>query len=285
MEKIQSAIAKARATRGTSQTAQPSHAGAPEQGRTQSRGRARPGDADRAVDAAWAALPVFDPDERRLRANRIVAATQGKDAAEFDKLRTRMLQGMQARGWKRVAVTSPGPACGKTTIVLNLGFSMARQRAMRTVIGEVDLRRPSQARILGTPRTQDFVRVLDGIDPFEAHALRPRDNLAIGMVRGPAEGSAELLQGPRIGAALDLIQETYAPTLMLFDMPPFQVSDDTMAFVDKVDCVLIAAAAGRTTVDEIDVCERELSGQTEVLGVLLNKCRYVGTDQSYDYYD
>ena len=71
---------------------------------------------------------------------------------------------------------------------------------------------------------------------------------------------------------------------MLFDMPPFQVSDDVMAFADKVDCVMIIAAAERTKMSELDACERELAGVTNVLGVVLNKCRYEVEDNSFDYY-
>ena len=71
---------------------------------------------------------------------------------------------------------------------------------------------------------------------------------------------------------------------MICDMPPYQVSDDMMAFADKVDCVMIMAAAERTTIAELDACERELSNVTNVLGVVLNKCRYNGLESSYDYY-
>jgi Mrp family chromosome partitioning ATPase len=55
-------------------------------------------------------------------------------------------------------------------------------------------------------------------------------------------------------------------------------SDDAMGFLDQVDCVLLVAAAGQTSLREIDVCEQDLSAQTNVLGVVLNKCRYMDDD-------
>ena len=71
---------------------------------------------------------------------------------------------------------------------------------------------------------------------------------------------AELLQSSTTEAALNQIEERYAPDLMIFDLPPTQAGDDVMAFVHRVDCVLIIAAAGTTTIDEVDHCERELGG-------------------------
>jgi len=44
------------------------------------------------------------------------------------------------------------------------------------------------------------------------------------------------------------------------------------------------AAAGTTTISEIDTCERELAAHTAVMGVVLNKCRYMGRDYGSDYY-
>jgi len=63
------------------------------------------------------------------------------------------------------------------------------------------------------------------------------------------------------------------------------VSDDAMAVMGQIDCVLIIAAAESTTIKEIDRCERELATQTNVLGVVLNKCRYMEEGYGYDYYN
>lgn len=273
MEKLQSAIAKARLARSQAQGEQVRvPRPAPQSG------------ADR-VREAWAGLTGFDPDPDHLQARRIVTLGHGTEATEFDKLRTRMLQKMQAHKWTRVAITSPDPASGKSTITLNLGFSLARQPSLRTMICEIDLKRPALAQILGAERKMDFSRVLSGIDPFADHAIRLRPNLAAGLVGHPVKESAELLQGPQVGQVLDAVEAEYAPDIMLFDMPPLTVSDDTIGFADKVDCALIVAAAGSTTVEEIDACERDLAERTEVLGVVLNKCRYHGPEQGYGYYD
>ena len=41
------------------------------------------------------------------------------------------------------------------------------------------------------------------------------------------------------------------------------------------------AGAETTTIKEIDACERDLAAQTNVMGVVLNKCNYMGQGHSY----
>jgi Mrp family chromosome partitioning ATPase len=285
MEKIQSAIAKARAQRD-GQTEAPAR---PQPLPEQASAPAAPAGTvvapnTHGSDAVWDALPTADVSLRRLRAQRIVTLDRNREATEFDKLRTRMLQQMQANNWRRVAITSPGPSSGKSTIVLNLGFSLSRQSRSRTLILEMDLRRPSLSKICGLKTERDFIEVVNGNAPFADHGLRVRPNLAIGAAQSPVMMPAELLQDAKLGVILNDIEATYDPTVMMFDMPPFQVGDDMMAFADKVDCVMIVAAAERTKMPELDACEREIANVTNVLGIVLNKCRYGGTESSYEYY-
>lgn len=272
MEKIQSAIAKARAER---KTRAPASSFA-------FRHREYEGNEQ---DAAWNHLPLIEPSARRLRSQRIVTLDRGSEAAGFDKLRTRMLQQMQANDWRRVAITSPGPSSGKSTIALNLAYSLSRQMRSRIILAEMDMRKPSFKKVLQLKTDRDFGEVVQGKAEFVDEGVRVRSNLALGSLRGPVQGSAELLQSAQLAETLDQIEAEYDPTIMMFDMPPLQVSDDMMAFGDKVDCVLIIAAAEQTKIDELDICERELANVTNVLGVVLNKCRYDSLGGSYNYYE
>ncbi len=308
MEKIQSAIAKARAARAIAQSGTQSGAqsGAAQSGLAPSdllqpqRAAAPPGspavalpetarpesDVDAAAKAArWAALPGFAPAPGLLARGHIVTAAGGADAVPFDQMRTRLLQQMRANNWHRVAITSPTPGCGKSTIALNLALSLGRQPDLRTLLAEIDLRRPSLARMLGLRSPQSFARVLEGIDPLAAQAVRIGDNLAVSTCHAPHRHPAELMHSPSLAAALDQIEAEYDPSILIFDMPPMFVSDDAMAVMGRMDCVLIIAAAEATSIKDIDRCERELAGQTNVLGVVLNKCRYMENEgYGYDYH-
>ena len=246
---------------------------------------------------AWAALPPCEPDPKRLLRHRIVAFASGLQSVPFDMLRTKVIQQMRAHGWKRLAITSPTPACGKSTIALNLALSLARQSETRTILAEIDLRRPTLGAVLGlqgskrkaakgrapVPDRPGFAEVLAGRADFADVALRHGAGLAFAVNDGPVRGPAELLHGSAVAPALAAIEARYASDLMLFDMPPMLVSDDVMAFLTHVDAVLLVAGAETTTISQIDACERELAAQTNVMGVVLNKCNYMGPEPGYSY--
>ncbi len=294
MERIQSAIEKARAERRSVLSQDGGQGGDRGESRNAGQSAAAPAaepaaapaatPASSAAPALWAALTPFVPDPRLLVRNRIVAAEGGREAVPFDVMRTRLLQQMRANNWRRVAITSPTAACGKSMIALNLAFALARQPDIRTLLCELDLRRPSLSATIGLREPLNFARVIEGRAPFADHARRVGDNLGLALNRGPVKNPAELLHSPTVAEALDRIEADYDPTLMIFDMPPLLVSDDALAFLGQVDCAILVAAAEVTTIKEIDTCERELAAQTNVLGVVLNKCRYTGPDYGYDYY-
>jgi protein-tyrosine kinase len=162
---------------------------------------------------------------------------------------------------------------------------LSRHRDHRTMVLEMDMRKPSLSRAMQIPGEHQFSRVLEGRAPFEDHAVRVNDNLIFATNVNAVAGSAELLQSPGTAAVLDDLTARYAPDMILFDMPPMLTGDDTMAFLSRVDCVLLLAAAEETSIKQIDKCERDIASQTNVMGVILNKCRYMDRDNAYDYYE
>ncbi len=271
MERLQAALEKARASRGT-----PSSRPAPAAGAARRREAPAP--------QAWDALDLVELSPQRLKRNRIISITGGGDAAGFDLLRTKMLQQMRTHRWKRIAVTSPGGGCGKTTIASNLAASLTRQKEVSVIVFDLDLRRPSMAKMLGIAGQRSCWEVLSEEVTFEEQAVRISENVALSLNQRPARDPAELLSSSRTAEVLDEIEATYRPDVMLFDMPPMLVSDDNLAFMRNVHAAMLVAGAESTTTGQVDVCERDLAEQTNVMGVVLNKCRYMDSDQSYEYY-
>jgi len=285
MEKIQAAIAKARADRMVALATDNSAARAldDESGEAAAVLAPAPPPEPETPESAWLALPAFTPKPKRMRQSRILALEPGPEALPFGVIRTRMLQQMQANGWRRIGITSPGPGCGKSVLALNLAFSLARQADQRTILIEADLRRPSLNRYLGLKPGAQVARVLEGTAPLSDHAVRYGTNLILATQSGPQSNPAELLQSSATKKALDAIAERYEPTVMLFDLPPLMIGDDVMAVAGTLDAMLIVAAAETTTIKQIDHCERELAAQVNVMGVILNKCRYTDETESYAY--
>ena len=82
---------------------------------------------------------------------------------------------------------------------------------------------------------------------------------------------------------LDQVQADYQPDLMLFDMPPILVSDETRGFLKMVDAVLIVAGAESSTIAQIDEVEREVAQYSNVAGIVLNKARFMEDGYGYTY--
>ncbi len=70
---------------------------------------------------------------------------------------------------------------------------------------------------------------------------------------------------------LDATIAEFQPTIVIYDLPPLMVSDDTIGVLDYVDGALLIAAAGETKTKEIAESERLIIEHTNLLGVILNK--------------
>jgi protein-tyrosine kinase len=272
MEKLQKALQKAREQRGP----------APRSGPVTGAAHAAATPAATDTETLWEALKPFEPSTNVLEKERIVTSVAGPLGNAHDILRTKVLLAMRRNGWRRIAVTSPTMGCGKTTTACNLAIGLARNRDMRTILMEFDLRRPQVAETLSMQPDADVSDVLNGSVDFAEQALRYRDNVAISAARHTSGDPTSILLSKVTHNVLEDIEATYQPDVMIFDLPPILVSDDTRAVLKDVDCALMVAKSEFTTVSQIDACEREIAEHTNMVGVVLNQCRDL--DEVYGHY-
>ena len=197
--------------------------------------------------------------------------------AAFDILRTRILLAFQENGWRRIAVTSPTHGCGKSTVAANLALSLARRPDSRTVLMDLELRRPGLATLLGVKDPGLLRDFLTGTQPLEAHFQRVGRTLALALNGTPVPDAAELLQAPDTMGALIAMMEQLDPEAVVFDLPPVLVSDDVLGFAPQVDAVLLVADGTQTTAEEVKACERLFEGRVPLLGVVLNRTQDLRT--------
>ncbi|WP_370312857.1 CpsD/CapB family tyrosine-protein kinase [Sagittula sp.] len=234
-------------------------------------------------DTAWLDLPVARFELGQLNHNRVVTADRLDPAhATFDVLRTRLMHTLAERGWKRVAVTSPGKGCGKTFTVANLAISLSRQENTRTLVMDFDMRRPNLHRVLGVDSPGPIGDMLRGRIAPEDHLIRLGENdfnaghnIAFGLNTVTEPYASELLQDPRTRSTLERIEVELRPDVMLFDLPPALSFDDVIAFQPLFDGVLLVVGGGLTTEREIKEVERRLGTETPLLGMILNKAEGV----------
>jgi len=231
--------------------------------------------------AAWASLSPYIPNVDLLTKNRVMTLNAETAANPFDVLHTKVFLLMRQNGWKRVAITSPTANCGKTTMACNLGVGFSRQREIKSMLFDFDLRKPSVAKLLGCKPDFGVIDLLNDEVSAEQQMLRLRNNVALSMSRGPVSDPTQVLLSQATGDMFHVIEGQFDPDIMIFDLPPMLVTDDARAFLKNVDCALIVARAEQTKMSQLDICEREVSEHTNVLGVVLNNCRHMADEEQY----
>lgn len=212
-------------------------------------------------------------DPVHLEAQRIVAH-EGKDirSRPFDMLRTEILQSMDMRGWKTLAVTSPTPSCGKTFTAVNLALSMSRQTEREVLLADLDLRKPQVSACLGIKCEGGVSGVVDGWLELQDAIV----NASIGHCRlevlptMPAPNSADIVGSAGMRTLLERITGNSQSRIVILDLPPILTGHDVISTLPHVDCVLLVAAVGTTKVSEIRDCNKYLEG-TNIVRFVLNK--------------
>ena len=277
MEKLQAAMATARAQRDgepLSRNVRPE---------LSARAKSRRLAETSALDEVWQQIPLFEPSKRRLDQSRVFSSDVSAESAQFDILRTKLLLEMRRNNWTRIAVTSASAGSGKTTTACNLIAGFGRQPEVRGILFDVDLRRPSVAKLFGASPESSLVDVLEGKVAFEDQALRLHSNTIVSMTSRPLRDPSQVLSRQQTADVLDDIQARFQPDIMLFDLPPVLVSDETRAFLKLVDAAIIIASSDSTTITQVDEVEREVSEYCNVAGVILNKCRFMDEGYGYSY--
>lgn len=239
------------------------------------------GEARKAPAPAWSPRKA-ELNARHLERNRIVAFSMNDPGhVPFNLLRTRVRAVLEKNNWKSIGITSPTPGCGKTVVSLNLAMSLARGEGLRTVLIDLDLKRPALAQTLGVKSSATVAQVLAGKAELGDCFVQVAEGLVVGLGGGHIRESSELLRGPRSKELLDFITVNLAPDVILFDMPPMGAGDDVLTFLPRIDGTLLVAAAGQTSIAEIDTCEQQIEQHGHFIGVVLNKAEIKTKDYFY----
>ena len=191
----------------------------------------------------------------------------------FDLLRTRLRQTTQENGWRNIAVCAPTCHCGNTFTAVNLALSLSRVPGSRTVLMDLNLRRPGIARALGLTPGPAMRAFLDGSTPLADHFVRLGETLALGLNAEIDTQAAETIQNPATAQTLQDMRAALQPEMVIYDLPAMLAHDDLSAFLPQLDGVLLVSDGTRTMAKQLIECERMLEGQVPLLGVVLNRAR------------
>jgi len=219
-----------------------------------------------------------------LESNRIIAHDETDPRTRaFDMLRTQVLQAMDQRNRKFLGITSPTPGCGKTVTAINLAMSIARQPERSVLLVDLDLQKPRHiATSLGIECASGVFSVLEGHTNLASTVIAARaghSHIAVLPTEKSTTASSAWMVSREMSTMLQEIRRDYRSHIVIVDLPPVLSSDDVIALLPQLDCALLVASVGRTTVAEIEECNRHLQS-ADVLRLVLNKV----TETNSQYY-
>lgn len=268
MDRIKQAVEKARAERGSAASPAPSP-------RRPAYANPDAGDLD---TLSYRHTRVTQLDPLHLECHRIISHNKTHHATRaFDLLRTQALQKMEEHGWRTLAITSPTPGAGKTMVAINLAMSIAQHTHKTAMLVDFDLRRPKVAEYLGLEQDVSLEQVLAETASLPEALVNPGlPRLVVLPTRAPVPSPAETLASVRVAGLVAELRERYESRIVIFDLPPVLNTDDAIAVLPLMDCVLMVIGNGMSSKGEIEDCRRLLP-EERLLGVVLNKAEPAST--------
>lgn len=227
---------------------------------------------------ALAALPRT----RSLRRPPAVALQDPTVSAAIGTLRVQLDSESRLLAVKVLAVTSPNPGDGKTTVATALATGLARLDA-RVLLIDADMRRPRVAAQLGVPDTgPGLTEVLEGrISAAEAAVLHQPATLSVIPTR-PHHDAGNLL-ARRLPQVLTDVREQY--DIVVVDIPPVLATDDALVVTVMCDGVLLVVDRGSPEASVEAATSTLLGLKVRVIGAVLNRARKgAGGSQAYGSY-
>ena len=208
---------------------------------------------------------------------------ESSGAESFRMLRTGLAFANAERPMHTIAVTSPGPSEGKSTISVNLASVLA-QAGSRVLLIDADLRHPVLHTVFKhgkKPGLSDLV-VLNS-DPAQAIFATGLDGLFCLPCGTIPPSPADLLTLNATRALLKRLEGEY--DYVVIDTPPVLVAADSPVIGTLVDTTVIVVRAGRTALDALeDARAAMVNGGAHLSGIVVNDVKPSGRYGRYYYY-
>ena len=195
-------------------------------------------------------LEVADPDEAKqipIEREEIALARhpRGQIAEQFRALRN-SIQALNPDGAPRtVVMTSAVHGEGKSVATLNLALALTEVPAIRVLVIDADMHRPSLEQYLGLPRRQGLTELLRGTCPID-RALRQTSANNV-WILGSGElpqNPSELLGSERMKTLIAQFKQRFS--YILIDTPEALTISDASLLAARADGVLLVVRLGST---------------------------------------
>jgi succinoglycan biosynthesis transport protein ExoP len=193
-------------------------------------------------------------------------------AEEFRIIRTQVLFGNPNLSHKLIAVTSPTPGDGKTSLAVNLAISIAKA-GRRVLLIDGDLRKPDVHRVFNLSDSPGFAELIQGShEPGAVIKKSEIEGLEILPAGTPLTRPSELLSRPEMARLLVALGDLYDHIIL--DTAPLLPVSDTHVLAGMVDAVIVSfnAEVDRDTVSLTQDILRRC--RANVIGSVMNQVKY-----------
>jgi protein-tyrosine kinase len=237
------------------------------------------------------------PPERVVNINQTALRTAGllapqhqerQLAHQYRKIKRSLVSNAMGRGTQRlpnghvIMVTSALPGEGKTFTSINLAFSMALEKDIRTLLVDADVAKQHISRLFGMEREPGLLDALQNPAMDVESLVLPTDVPGLWVLpagtRSP--NATELLASDHMREIAVTIGRNDPSRIALFDSPPLLLTTESQVLTQVVGQVVVVV---RSDVTHQSVVLEALSliEEGKPAGLVLNQCL---TAESADYY-
>jgi Mrp family chromosome partitioning ATPase len=208
-----------------------------------------------------------------LKERRIISTDDVQHAGHaYRMLRTQILHRARAHGVTTLGIIGATNGEGKTLTAINLAISLAAEPNQTVMLVDLDLRRPSVARMLGLTVDRGLESWFGGDEPTKnvCYSIEGNERLYVLPTLAPLVASSEILASMSARRLIHELKDRDPGRLLIIDLPPVLLSDDVLAISPLLDGVVLVVNERRTRREDI-VRVVELLGNTKVVGTVLNR--------------
>ena len=210
----------------------------------------------------------------------------GKEA--FKRLRTNVLISLGDNEGKKcriIGVTSAQPSEGKSTVSVNLAYTLA-ELGKSVLIIDGDMRRPAVHDIVGAslvPGVSDILTGKVSLNDTVIHYNSTADSTSFDMIPGGeiSDHPAELINSSRFQKLLDVVSTVF--DYVVLDLPPVNAVIDAVNVSKYVDGMIVVVREDHCPRYVLMECIEQLQyAKTHILGFVMNGC-IEGAGKHYQY--
>ena len=204
---------------------------------------------------------------KRLRTNVVMSFAEGEDVCRV------------------IGVTSAQPSEGKSTISLNLAYSLA-ELGKRVLLVDADMRHPSINIKIGTARSPGLSNLLGDTNSISAAMQEYRsstDETSFDIVPGGdiPQNPTELLNSHRMERLLTALRSAY--DYIIIDLPPVGAVIDAVTLANQTDGMLVVMRENNCPRGVLSDCIDQLNfAHVNILGFVVNGAME-GSGKKYRY--